>query len=219
MLLVLLRREGVKDNHKRIERIYREERLQMRYRKRKRVSHTTPRRVVEVPEGPNERWSMDFVHDSLTSGRGFRALTILDDFSKESPRIEVDTSLGGDRVARVLDELGKRRPLPREIVVDNGTEFTSLALDQWAHRRGIHLRFIRPGRPVENCFIESFNGKFRDECLNEHWFADLEDARKKIEKWRIDYNTNRPHSSLGQLTPKEFLNQWKQEQCHATVGT
>lgn len=195
------------DNHKRIERIYREEALQVRRRRRKRVARVASRRMVEVPEAPNERWSMDFVHDSLMTGRQFKALTIVDDFSKESPVIVVGRSISGHHVVDVLEQLRDSRSLPREIVMDNGPEFTSLALDQWAHRRGVHLRFIKPGRPVENCFIESFNGRFRDECLNENWFLDMKDAKRKIEAWRVDYNTTRPHSSLGQLTPEEFLNQ------------
>jgi putative transposase len=197
----------VEDNHKRIERIYRQEGLQVRRRKRKRVARVASRRIVEVPEAPNERWSMDFMHDSLMTGRQFKVLTIVDDFSKESPAPVVGRSIGGHHVADILERLGEERPLPREIVMDNGPEFTSLALDQWAHRRGIHLRFIKPGRPVENCFVESFNGRFRDECLNENWFVDMKDAKRKIEAWRVDYNTTRPHSSLGQLTPEEFLNQ------------
>ena len=207
MLTVLLRREGIMDNHKRIERIYREEGLQVRRRKQKRVARVASRRVVEVPETPNERWSMDFVHDSLMTGRQFKVLTIVDDFSKESPATVAGHSISGHHVVEVLETLGEQRPLPREIVMDNGPEFTSLALDQWAHRNGVHLRFITPGRPVENCFIESFNGRFRDECLNENWFLDMKDAKRKIEAWRVDYNTTRPHSSLGQLTPEEFLNQ------------
>jgi putative transposase len=200
------------DNHKRIERIYREEGLQVRRRKRKRVARVISRRIVEVPKRPNERWSMDFVHDSLVTGRSFKVLTIVDDFSKESPVIAPGFSMSGHHVAELLERLHFERRLPREIVMDNGPEFTSLALDQWAHQHGVHLRFIKPGRPVENCFIESFNGRFRDECLNENWFLSLEDARRKIEAWRVDYNTTRPHSSLGQLTPEEFLSQMEESQ-------
>lgn len=195
------------DNHKRIERVYREAGLQVRQRRRKRVARVTSRRLVEVPQEPNERWSMDFVHDSLATGRQFKVLTMVDDFSKESPAIVPGFSISGYHVVEILEQLGEDRPLPREIVMDNGPEFTSLALDQWAHRRGVHLRFIRPGRPVEDCFIESFNGRFRDECLNENWFLNLTDAKRKIEVWRVDYNTTRPHGTLGQLTPEEFLAQ------------
>jgi putative transposase len=204
-LTVLLRREGFTDNHKRIERVYQEERLQVRRRKRKRVARATRRVAPSVPQQPDQRWSMDFAHDCLADGRTIRALTIVDDYSRECPHIEVDTSLGGQRVVRVLDYLAWQRGLPREIVLDNGPEFTSLALDQWAHRTGVTLHFIDPGKPVQNAFIESFNGKFRDECLNEHWFTNIADARQKIETWRRDYNAVRPHSSLGYLAPNEFL--------------
>ncbi len=203
-LTVLLRREGIADNHKRIERVYREEGLQVRSRKRKRRCGSVRTKMVEVPTTPNERWSMDFVHDALASRRRFRCLTIVDDCTRESPHIEVAHSIGGERVARVLDYLAFTRGLPLEIVIDNGPEFASLALDRWAHERGVNLRFIEPGKPVQNAYIESFNGKFRDECLNEHWFSDIEEARRIIEAYRVEYNTFRPHSALGDLTPQEF---------------
>jgi putative transposase len=147
---------------------------------------------------------MDFVHDWLAFGRRIRCLTIVDDYTRESLHIEVAPSMGGERVARELDYLAFTRGLPEEIVVDNGPEFSSLALDRWAHEKGVNLHFIEPGKPVQNAYIESFNGKFRDECLNEHWFTDLSDAKRLIEAWRIEYNTFRPHSSLGDLTPEEF---------------
>lgn len=147
---------------------------------------------------------MDFVSDSLFYGRKFRALTIVDDYSRESPAIEVDTSLSGLRIARVLDRLAQTRGLPGIITVDNGPEFAGKALDEWAYRNGVKLNFIRPGKPVENAFIESFNGRFRDECLNEHWFSSLHEAREIIETWRQDYNQFRPHSSLGNLAPQEY---------------
>jgi putative transposase len=147
---------------------------------------------------------MDFMGDTLASGRTFRTLNIVDDASRECLAIEVDRGLSGLRVPRVLDRLALSRSLPRQIVVDNGPEFTSTALDAWAYRRGVELHFIRPGKPVDNAFIESFNGKFRDECLNENWFVDLDDARTKIETWRIDYNEVRPHSALGTRTPAEY---------------
>ena len=192
------------DNHKRIERIYREEGLQVRSRKRKRTCKSIRIRTVEVPTRPNERWSMDFVHDWLAFGRRIRCLTIVDDFTRECLHIEVAPSMSGERVARVLDYLAFTRGLPEEIVVDNGAEFSSLVMDRWAHEKGVNLHFIEPGKPVQNAYIESFNGKFRDECLNEHWFTDLSDAKRLIEAWRIDYNTFRPHSSLGDLTPEKF---------------
>lgn len=201
-LHVLLCRENPV-NHKRVYRIYRLEGLAVRRKKRKRVAQAN-RQPRQVPEQANEQWSMDFMSDSLSSGRQIRALNVVDDATRECLAIEVDTSLGGWRVTRVLDEIAKRRPLPKRIVVDNGTEFTSKALDQWAYRHSVELRFIRPGRPIENCFVESFNGKFRDECLNVHWFSSLREARRIIAAWRLDYNHVRPHSSLNNATPAEF---------------
>ena len=203
-LTVLLRREGFVDNHKRIERIYGEEGLQVRRRKRKRTARGRQVQLVETPARQNERWSMDFVSDMIVGGAQLRCLNIVDDFTRECPHIETDRSLSGERVCRVLDYLAWTRGLPEEIVVDNGPEFTGLALDRWAHENGVVLRFIEPGKPVQNCYIESFNGKFRDECLNENWFVNLADAKRKIEAFRIDYHTVRPHSSLGDLTPAEF---------------
>jgi putative transposase len=147
---------------------------------------------------------MDFVSDALGDGRKFRALTIVDDFTRESPAIEVDFSLTGERVVRVLDRLSVTRGLPRAIVLDNGPEFVSQALDQWAHRRGVALQFIEPGKPVQNAHGESFNGRFRDECLNESWFVRLADAQHTIEAWRVYYNVTRPHSGLDSRTPHEF---------------
>lgn len=202
MLTHVLRREGVRDNHKRIRRLYRSEGLAVARRQRKRVA------VARVPmpqvTRPNEQWAMDFVRDTRSDGRAFRALTIIDTHTRESPAIEVDVSLSGERVAAVLDRLAVTRGLPERIVVDNGPEFQSRALDAWAHRRGVMLQFIRPGKPVENCFIESFNGRLRDECLNQHWFLSLADAQRTIEAWRVNYNTARPHGSLGGLTPSEY---------------
>lgn len=150
---------------------------------------------------------MDFVHDTLATGRKFRTLNIVDDFTRECVAIEVDTSLGGQRVTRVLDRLAASRGLPKTIVTDNGPEFAGRALDGWAYTTKVKIHFIRPGKPVENAYAESFNGKFRDECLNEHWFLDMQDARTKIEAWRIDYNEVRPHSSLANATPKEYSTQ------------
>ena len=202
-LHVLLRREGWQVNHKAVHRIYVEEGLQVRKRKRKRVCRSE-RSPMLVPQAPNERWSMDFQHDLLATGQRFRTLNIVDDFSRECPAIEVDTSLPGGRVVRVLDRLAETRGLPTEIVLDNGPEMISKALDEWAYRRGVRLNFIEPGKPVQNAFVESFNGRFRDECLNEHWFLHLADAQRIIEAWRIDYNSNRPHSALGYATPEDF---------------
>lgn len=147
---------------------------------------------------------MDFMADTLADGRGFRTLNIVDDFTRECVAIEVDRSLPGARVVRVLERLAATVGLPRVLVSDNGPEFAGRTLDVWAYRRGVELRFIRPGKPIENAYVESFNGKFRDECLNEHWFLSVAEAQQIIEAWRVDYNTVRPHRSLGQQTPAAY---------------
>lgn len=200
---VLLRREGIEINHKRTLRLYREEGLQVRRRKRKRIT-AMERNPLPQPKAPNLSWSMDFVMDSLADGRRVRCLNIVDDYTKECLAIEVDTSLPGKRVMSVLERLAESRGLPKSITVDNGPEFAGKTLDAWAYETGVKLSFIRPGKPIENAYIESFNGKFRDECLNEHWWLSMSHARQTIEAWRIDYNTERPHSSLGWLTPQQF---------------
>jgi putative transposase len=202
-LTILLRRDGWTANHKRVYRIYRQEGLAVRRKRRKKLA-AGARVLLPMPTRPNERWSMDFMGDTLANGRTFRTLNIVDDASRECLAIEVDTSLSGYRVTRVLDRIAATRPLPTMIVSDNGPEFTSKVLDAWAYGRRVQLHFIRPGKPVENAFVESFNGKFRDECLNENWFLGLADAREKIETWRLDYNLVRPHSSLGDRTPTEY---------------
>lgn len=203
-LHVLLRREGLVVNHKRTERLYRLEGLSLRRRKRpKRASGA--RVVLPQPQNVNQRWSMDFVHDRLEDGRRFRLLTIVDDYSRECPAIEVDTSLGGSRVTQVLERLAEIRGLPQAITVDNGPEFAGTVLDAWAYRKGVQLHFIQPGKPIQNAYVESFNGRLRDECLNEHWFSTLTEAKDRIEAWRQDYNTLRPHSALGDLSPEEFV--------------
>lgn len=199
----LLRREGHVVNHKALYRLYRAEGLSVRKRRRKRVS-STERRPLPAPTRPNERWSMDFVSDALAGGRVFRTLNVVDDFTRECLAIEVDTSLSGFRVARVLAALIAERGAPARVVSDNGPEFTSRALDAWAHKAGVELHFITPGKPIENAYCESFNGRFRDECLNQSWFTSLDDARRRISDWRIDYNDVRPHSSLDNMTPSEF---------------
>jgi len=203
-LYELLRREGWLVNHKRIHRLYVLLGLQVRIRRKiKRASH------VRVPlaqaQRVNEHWSMDFMADQLDNGRRFRVLTIVDNYSRECPLLEVDHSLTAHRVVVCLDRLKTERGLPRAITVDNGSEFFSRAMDSWAYRNQVKLDFIRPGRPVENAFIESFNGRLRDECLNTQVFLSLEDARAKLEAWRRDYNTRRPHSSIGNLSPSEFV--------------
>ncbi len=200
---LMLRREGLVINHKRTERIYREEGLSLRKRKRRKTA-AMGRVILPAPERPNERWSMDFVSDRIVTGRRFRALVIVDDYSRECLAIEVDTSLGGRRVVNVLKKLSEVRGLPEVITIDNGLEFTSKVLDEWAYRRGVKLNFIRPGKPIENAYAESFIGRLRDECLNENWFINFNHAREVIENWRIDYNENRPHTSLGGLTPMEY---------------
>lgn len=212
-LYLMLRREGVVVNHKKVRRIYREEGLRVRRMKRKRVCQNreyNPTRAAKT----NQVWAMDFVHDRLDDGRPFKSLTIVDEFSKESPAIEVDFSLPGPRVTRVLDWLSEVRGLPEEIVIDNGPEFVSIALDRWAWEHKVKLRFIQPGKPNQNCFIESFNGRFRDECLNQHVFHSLAHAKDLIEEWRYDYNRVRPHTSLDGLTPERFA----QEQIQTKTG-
>ena len=190
----LLRKEGLAVNAKRTYRLYREERLQIYHRKgRKRLRGE--RIPLQPADRPNHRWSLDFMSDSLCTGRRFRTLNIGDDFGRENRGILVDFSISGERMARFLDEL----------VMDNGPECTSKAMFLWSQRTGVKLVFIQPGKPMQNGFIESFNGKFRDECLNEHWFTSLEEARKIIGEWRTHYNEERPHSALGYQTPKEFV--------------
>ena len=203
-ILVMLRREGWKDNHKKVERIYAEEKLGLRRRKR-RKKFVGPRVPLPVATRPNQHLAMDFVEDRLTNGRKIRTLTMVDTFSRENPALETDTSLGGRRVVRVLDRHVERHGAPEAITIDNGTEFDSKVMDEWAFRNKVKLNFIRPGKPNENAYCESFNGRFRDECLNENFFETLDDARRIIEAWRIDYNEERPHSSLGNLTPAEFV--------------
>ncbi len=192
-------------NHKKTERIYREEGLALR-RKRRRKSAAGVRVILPSAKRPNQHWSMDFVSDSIITGRRFRALTVVDDFSRECPAIEVDTSLGGHRVVGVLDRITEARGLPEVITVDNGPEFLGKILDEWAYRKGVKLNFIRPGKPIENAYAESFNGRLRDECLNTNWFINLKNAREIIEDWREDYNQVRPHSSLNNQTPVEYAN-------------
>ena len=199
----VLRREGLVRNHKRAERIYREEKLSIRRRKRKkRAGHLR----IEMPEPSrtNERWSMDFMSDQLWRSRRFRLFAIVDDYSRECLALLADTSISGERVTRVLNVLAATRGLPQYIRSDNGPEFTGQALDEWAYRNKVKLDFITPGKPTQNAFIESFNSTFRRECSTQNWFVSLEEARRLIESWRIEYNQVRPHSSLGGQTPAEF---------------
>lgn len=202
-LHVLIRREGHVVNWKRLYRLYRDAGLAVRRRKRKRIG-PVERRPLPKPTMPNVSWSMDFVSDGLANGRRLRCLTIVDDCTRECLAIEVDTSLPGTRVAATLDRLAELRGLPQSITVDHGPEFEGQVLDAWAYAQGVRLAFIRPGKPVENAYIESFNGRLRDECLNEHWFMNMAHARSVIERWRLEYNTERPHSALGYLTPAQY---------------
>ncbi len=206
-LTVLLNREGWDVNTKRIYRIYVEEGLMVRTKERKKAA-VKPRVPLGTAMRPNERWSMDFVHDRLADGRWFRVLTVVDQFTRECPLLVTDQTLNGTKVAAALDRALRLRKKPVSITVDNGTEFASRTLEAWAYQRGIQLDFIRPGKPVENGYIESFNGRLRDECLNTEIFFSVDDARQKLETWRRDYNQVRPHSSLADRTPNEFRALW-----------
>lgn len=197
-----MKAEGLVINKKRTYRIYTEEKLQVRTKKRKKLQR--PRQPMEVPTNVNQRWSMDFVADQLANGRRFRILNVVDDFSREMIGQLVSTSISGRQVARFLSQLCEQRGSPRKIVCDNGTEFTSKAMFFWSKESGINLGFIQPGKPTQNAFVESLNGKFRNECLNRCWFRTMEEARWEIDQWRTHYNTIRPHSSLGYLPPVEF---------------
>lgn len=204
----LLRREGWRVNHKRVHRLYVLAGLQIKIRRKtKRASHT--RVPIARPETRNEHWSMDFVADMLDNGRRFRVLTIVDNFTRECPALLADFSLNAQKVIACLEHLKITGGLPRAITVDNGTEFASRAMDSWAYQNKVQLDFITPGKPQQNAFIESFNGKLRDECLNTNAFGSLEDAGQKVEAWRRDYNTCRPHSAIGNLSPEEFIRQQK----------
>lgn len=212
-LIVLLRRDGWLDNHKRIERIYREENLQVPKRKKRKTAYKRKERP-EAPARANERWSMDFVHDATASGRKLRMLNVVDDYTRECLWVETDTSLNGERVKRVLDALVDLRGKPVRVVSDNGPEFSGHVLDRWSYENEVLLDFIEPGKPQQNGYVESFNGKMRDECLNEHWFSDVAEAQEIIEEWRVDYNQKRPHSSLNYLTPAEFVAQLSSREEH-----
>lgn len=200
---MLVRREEWKINIKRVYRLYKLEGLGVSRRKRKKGGNHL-RVVPNAPTKPNERWSMDFVQDSLLDGRKFRVLTVVDVFTRKCLAVHADGSLSGRKVAAALEVVATARGYPGQITVDNGTEFYSKAMDAWAYQRQVKLDFIRPGRPMENGYIESFNGRRRDECLKAELFSDLVDARAKLAAWRQDYNENRPHGSIGNLTPVEF---------------
>jgi putative transposase len=204
-ILILLKKEGYKVNHKRVYRLYKESGLKVMKRGgRKRALGS--RVALQTSEKPNTRWSLDFVADSLANGRRIRILTIVDTYTRECLKMVVDTCLNGVRVARELSSLIQAKGCPQFILSDNGTEFTSHAILRWAQENQIDWQYIQPGKPMQNGYIESFNGKLRDECLNENLFLNLEEAREVIEKWREDYNLKRPHTSLNGLTPQQFLN-------------
>ena len=201
---VLLLREGWHINHKRVYRIYREEGLNLRRKTKKRLKSVSRIPSTIAPNTLNECWAMDFVSDQFYHGKRFRTLTLIDLYSRECLALHVDKSITGEAVANILDQVGQGKGLPQRIKVDNGPEFISKALDAWAYFNHIQLDYSRPGTPTDNAIIESFNGSFRDECLNTNWFLSLADARDKIGRWKDDYNELRPHSSLTYLTPADF---------------
>ena len=211
---VLLEREGIQVNLKKLRRIYSEEKLQVkRGGGRKRALGT--RRPIEVPTAVNVRWSLDFVSNAFTDGRRFRILAVVDDFTRENLALIADTSLSGSRVVRELQALCEQRGYPKTIVSDNGTELTSTAVLKWVQETGIDWHYIQTRKPTQNAFIESFNGRLRDECLNETLFSSLRDARYELSRWREDYNQVRPHSALGNLSPAEFVKKLAQQKLAA----
>jgi len=201
---VLLRREGFKDNHKRVYRLYREQGLSLRHKRPKRNKAAKLRQPKTTAQHVNQMWSMDFVADNLFDGRKLRMLTVVDCFTRESLAIHVGQSLKGEDVVRVIEAIVGTGGVPQTIKTDNGSEFISKAMDRWAYEHKVEIDFSRPGKPTDNATIESFNGRLRQECLNEHWFMSLEDAQLKIEAWRRHYNESRPHSALDWRTPHEF---------------
>jgi putative transposase len=209
MLHNRLRGEGWAINVKRTYRLYREEGLMVRKRRRKKLP-VTERQPLLRPMHPNEVWSMDFVFDELANGRRVKTLTVVDDCSKESVQIVADTSIPALYVTRVLDQVKAERGLPKVIRTDNGPEFAGRTMQDWAARNGVQLRFIQPGKPIQNAYIESFNSRFRDECLSQHWFASLGHMRSVIDSWREDYNHSRPHSTLGYVPPAVFAARCRQ---------
>ncbi len=208
MIHLKLRQSGEPVNYKRVERLYREAKLQVRRRKRKKVA-AAERQPLARPKAANEVWSMDFVFDRTAEGRVIKCLTVVDDATHEAVVIEVERAISGSGVTRVMDRLALSRGLPKVIRSDNGKEFCGKAMVSWAHERGVQLCLIEPGKPNQNAYIESFNGRLRDECLNEHWFPSLLHARAEIERWRREYNEERPKKALGGLTPAAYAKQLK----------
>jgi putative transposase len=216
---ILLRREGWRDNHKRTYRIYKEEGLNLRSKRPRRSKAAAHRQQRPLLTGPHQCWSMDFVSDELFDGRRFRALTLVDNYSRECLEIAVGQSLKGFDVVAVMERIKELRGVvPKRIQVDNGSEFISKALDKWAYDNQVTLDFSRPGKPTDNAFIESFNGSFRDECLNVNWFLSLEDAQEKIQAFKADYNGFRPHSALRGLTPDQVVQRHQQDPEFSTLG-
>jgi putative transposase len=206
---VLLMREGWKVNHKRVYRLYRKEGLELRLKTRKKKRAAMPRVPPPEVQAPHDRWSMDFVSDRLADGRPFRVLTLVDNVSRVSPLLAARSAWTGQQVTEQLDRAIERYGRPQMLQMDNGPEFAGKALDAWAYRRGVQLCFSRPGKPTDNAYCESFNGKLRAEFLDAHWFENLAEAQSGLEGWRKDYNEARPHSSLGDRTPAEFLAAWR----------
>ena len=214
---LMLEREGIKMNHKKLRRLYAEEGLAVK-RRRGRKRATGSRAPLNAPERPNERWSLDFLTDVFEPGRRFRILAVIDDCSRENLGLIADTSISGVRVARELDALIRLYGKPATIVSDNGTELTSRAMLEWQNTTGVHWHYIAPGKPTQNAFIESFNGRLRDELLNEEVFTSLADARRKLARWRYDYNTVRPHSALNGQSPATARRALEQHQGSAPGG-
>jgi transposase InsO family protein len=206
MIYLKLRQAGEFINHKRVERLYGLEKLHIKRRRRKKIP-VADRQPLVRPGGPNEIWSMDFVFDRIASGRAIKNLVIVDDATHESVAIVAEHTIGGDHLTRILDKICSQRGKPSMIRTDNGPEFTGKSMLTWAHRQGISLRLIEPGKPNQNAYVESLNGRFRDECLNEHWFTSIEHARLVIENWRREYNDERPKKSLGGITPTQYAKQ------------
>lgn len=218
MIYLKLRQRGLKVNHKRVERLYTEAQLQVRKRKRKKVP-VGERQPLTRPNVSNEVWSMDFVFDRSADERVIKSLTIVDDATHEAVAIVPAHAIGGLAVTRILDALSTYRGLPKIIRTDNGKEFCGRAMLTWAHQQGVQLRLIEPGKPNQNAYIESFNGRFRDECLNEHWFLNLAHAQAIIEAWRREYNEERPKKALGGLTPAAYAKQLAEKSTTVPTGT
>lgn len=217
MIYLKLRQAGLTVNHKRVERLYAAEKLQVRRRKRKKVP-ASDRQPLGRPLSANQVWSMDFVFDRTAEGRVIKSLTVVDDATHEAVAIVPERAIGGHALTRILDRISHQRGLPQAIRTDNGKEFCGRAMLTWAHERGVKLFLIEPGKPNQNAYIESFNGRFRDECLNEHWFTSLTHAKVVIEAWRREYNEERPKKSLGGLTPAAYARQLAEKAVTVTAG-